>query len=195
MLNMIFRGTAAVLLASAALSTAPVVAQQLSPAVVIVVDMDQVVNQSAAGKAAGTEIQGKITGLQARATTLQNQLKTENDAIVAGQQNKSLVGDAFEQRVRTFQKRQQDAQAELARAEQEIQRSRNYVIQQITQAANPIITTIMRERNASVALQKDATLQHSASLDVSNDVLARLNTALPRVSTTPPAAPAAPAGQ
>lgn len=190
MLHSIVRGTAALLLATATLSTAPAVAQQLSPAVIIIVDMDRIVNESAAGKAAGTELQGKITGLQTRANTLQNQLKTESEAITAGQQNKSLAGPALEQRVRAFQQKQQDAQNEIGRVEQELQRSRAYVIQQITQAANPIITTVMRERNASIALQKDATLQHSASLDMTNDVLARLNTALPRVSTTPPAQPA-----
>lgn len=190
MMHSIIRGVAAVLLAGAALSTAPAVAQQLSPAVIVIVDMDRVVNESAAGKTAGTEIQGKITGLQTRANTLQTQLKTEADAIQAGQANKSLAGAALEQRARAFQQKQQDAQNELARVENDIQRSRGFVIQQITEAANPIITTIMRERNASIALQKDATLQHSASLDVTDDVLARLNTQLPRVSTTPPAQPA-----
>ncbi len=190
MMKLVIRAAAAAVLGLAPLAIAPVAAQQLSPAVIVIVDMDRVVNESAAGKQAGTEIQGKITGLQTRATTLQSQLKTEADAIQQGQANKTLAGPALEQRARAFQQKQQSAQQELGRAEQEIQRSRQFVIQQITQAANPIITTIMRERNASVALQKDATLQHSASLDITNDVIARLNTALPRVSTTPPAQPA-----
>ncbi len=190
MTKMLLRATAALFLASAPAAFAPAMAQQLSPAVIVIVDMDRVVNESAAGKQASTEIQGKITGLQTRASTLQTQLKTDADSIQAGQANKSLAGPALEQRARAFQQKQQDAQNELQRAEQDIQRSRNYVIQQITQGANPIITTIMRERNASIALQKDATLQHSASLDVTNDVVARLNTALPRVSTTPPVATA-----
>lgn len=191
----LLRGIAALFLASAPLALAPAMAQQLSPAIIVIVDMDRVVNESAAGKQAGTEIQGKITGLQSRANTLQSQLKTDADAIQAGQANKSLAGPALEQRARAFQEKQQAAQQELGRAEQDIQRSRQYVVQQINTAANPIITAVMRERNASIALQKDATLQHSASLDVTSDVIARLNTQLPRVSTTPPAPQAAPAGQ
>jgi Skp family chaperone for outer membrane proteins len=192
---MILRALAAMVLASAPLAIAPVAAQQLSPAVIVIVDMDRVVNESAAGKQAGTEIQGKITGLQTRANTLQQQLKTEIEAIQAGEANKTLAGPALEQRARAFQDKQQAAQNELGRAEQDIQRARQFVIQQITTAANPIITTIMRERNASIALQKDATLQHSNALDVTNDVIARLNTQLPRVSTTPPPPPAQPAQQ
>lgn len=170
--------------------SAPVVAQQLSPAIIVIVDMERIVNDSAAGKQAGTEIQTKVTNLQARGTTLQNQLKTEAEAIQAGQANKSLAGAALDQRVQAFGQKQQQAQQEMARLEFDIQRSRQFVIKQISDAANPIVTTIMREKGASIALAEGATLQHSASLDVTNDVVARLNTSLPRVSSTPPAAPA-----
>ena len=189
-MKMLIQTAAALLLATAA---APVVAQQLSPPVIVIVDMDRIVNESAAGKTAATEIQGKITALQTRATTLQTQLKTDADSIQAGQKNNTLTGPALEQRAKAFGDRQQAAQQELARLENDIQRSRQHVIKQITDAANPIITQVMRERGASIALAEGATLQHSASLDVTNDVVTRLNTSLPRVSTTPPAAPAQPA--
>lgn len=179
----------AMLLAAAA---TPAVAQQLSPPVIVIVDMDRVVNESSAGKQAGTEIQTRITGLQTRATTLQTQLKTDADAIQAGQANKTLAGPALEQRAQAFGQKQQQAQQELARLEQDVQRSRQFVIKQITDAANPIITQVMRERGASIALAEGATLQHSATIDVTTDIVTRLNTSLPRVSTTPPAAPAQP---
>lgn len=179
--------------ATLALGTAavPAIAQQLSPPVIVIVDMDRIVNDSAAGKTAGAEIQGKITGLQSRATTLQTQLKTDADAIQAGQANKTLVGPALEQRAQAFGAKQQQAQQEMARLEADIQRSRQFVIKQISDASTPIVTQVMRERGASIALAEGATLQHSASIDVTNDVITRLNTSLPRVSTTPPAQPAA----
>jgi Skp family chaperone for outer membrane proteins len=165
-------------------------AQALPPAVIVVVDLDAVVNTSAAGKLAATELQTRIQALQTRATTLQTQLQTEGTAIGQGQQNKSLAGPALEQRVRAFEERQNAARAELGRGDQEIQRARNFVIQQINTAAQPIITAIMRERGASIALAENATIQVSSSLNVTNDVIARLNTSTPRVSTTPPAQPA-----
>ena len=45
----------------------------------------------------------------------------------------------------------------------------------------------MKERGASIALAEGATLQHSASIDVTADVVARLDKSLPRVSSTAPA--------
>ncbi len=179
----------AVALSSAGLVAAPVAAQQLAPAVVVIVDMDRVFNESAAGRQAATELQGRVQALQARATTLQQQLTSEAQAIQQGQQNNTLTGQALEQRAQAFGQRQQAAQQELGRSEEELGRARNFVLQQLDQAAQPIITQVMRERNAQVALRKEATLQHSAALEVTNDVIARLNQSLPRVSTTPPAQP------
>ena len=173
-----------------AMIAAPAMAQTLSPPVIVIIDLDRVVNESVAGKGAATEIQGKITGLQTRANTLQTQLKTDADSIQAGQANKSLAGPALEQRAQAFGQKQQQAQQEIQRLEQDVQRSRQYVIKQINDAAQPIITQVMRERGASIALAEGATLQHSASIDVTTDVISRINTSLPRVSTTPPAAPA-----
>ncbi len=162
----------------------------LPPAAIVIVDMDRVVSQSAAGKQAMTEIQGKVTAAQTRANALQGQLKTEADAIQAGQANKSLAGPAFDSRVKAFGEKQQSAQRELGRLEGEIQRSRQHVMKQISDGVNPIITAIMKERGATIAMPKAATLQHVAGLEVTTDVIARLDKALPKVSTTPPPAPA-----
>jgi Skp family chaperone for outer membrane proteins len=172
---------------------APAAAQQKAPAaVILVVDMERVVVQSAAGKQAQAEIQTKMNALQTRANALQGQLKTEADAIQAGQANQSLAGPALETRVKAFGDRQQAAQREVGQAENEIQRSRQFVLKQISDAVNPILTVVMREKGANLALPVGATLQHGASLDVTAEIISRLDKALPRVSTTPPAQ--APAG-
>ncbi|PZU47717.1 MAG: outer membrane chaperone Skp [Sphingomonas sp.] len=188
-MTMLFKTVSAALLLGVA--AVPAAAQQLSPPVIVVVDLDRVVNESAAGKQAATELQAKGQQIQTRRTTLAGQLQSEAQAIGQGQQNKTLAGPALEQRVKAFQDKENAANQELGRAQEDLARSQRYVIEQITNAANPIITQVMRERGASIALQKGATIQHSASLEVTNDVIGRLNTSLPRVSITPPAAPPA----
>ena len=45
----------------------------------------------------------------------------------------------------------------------------------------------MQRRGANVLLEVGATLATAASIDVTNDVLAALNTALPTVATVAPA--------
>jgi Skp family chaperone for outer membrane proteins len=178
---------AAALLITGALP-APALAQSAPAATIIVVDIERVVSQSAAGKQAMGEIQGKVTTLQTRANALQGQLKTEADAIQAGQASKSLAGPALETRVKAFGDKQQSAQQEVGRLENEIQRSRQFVLQQISDGVGPIVSQIMKERGANIALPKGATLQHAAALDVTTEVISRLDKSLPKVSTTPPPA-------
>ncbi|WP_448582014.1 OmpH family outer membrane protein [Thermaurantiacus sp.] len=184
-------------LAAGLLLAAPfeVAAQQLSPAVIVVVDLDRVVNESAAGKAAATDLQARAATLNARRNTLAQQLKTDAEAIQQGQQNKTLAGPALEARVKAFQDKENAANAELQRGQEDLARAQQHVVQQITSAAQPIITQIMREKGATIVLAERAALQHASSLNITNDVLARLNAALPKVSTTAPPPQQPPAGQ
>jgi len=171
---------------------APAFAQTLPAAVVIIVDMDQVFANSAAGKQAQTELKTKLDAIQARVGQLRTSLGTEEQQL--GQSRPQAPGaalTAWETKARDFTARKTQAEQEVQKREQDFQAARQYVLQQINDAAQPIITTIMKERGATVALAQGATLQNSASLDVTNDVVARIDKSLPRVSTTPPAAPAA----
>jgi len=177
--------------AAGLLMGAPAMAQKLPPASMLVADVDRVVAESSAGVAAAQELQARNTTLRTRLTTLQTQLRTEAEAIQAGQANNSLTGAALETRVKSFQGRQQAAQKELETGQAQLQASQNYVSQQIGQALQPILATMLRERGATIIVPASAVLQHAAGLDATADLLARLNVALPRVSTTPPAAPAA----
>jgi len=179
----------AAIVIAAGVAPVAVQAQTLPPAVIVVVDMDQVFNSSAAGKQAQAELKAKVDAMQARATTLRTQFGAEEEALGKSQPapTNTAARPAWEAKVRDFQSRQQTAQTELSNREKEFQASRQFVLKQITDASNPIITTLMRERGASIAMPEGATLQHSASIDVTNDLVARLDKALPRVSTTAPA--------
>jgi len=167
-------------------------AQTVPAATVIIVDMDQVILNSAAGKAASTELKTKSDALQARATSLQTQFGNEEQALAKSQPAQGAapaVITEFQAKARDYSSRRQAAEAEINNRSRDFQASRQYVIKQIQDGANPVISTIMRERGASIVMAEGATLQHSASIDVTADVTARLDRSLPRVSTVAPAAP------
>ena len=189
MKNLLKSAAFAATLLAASVSPVAVQAQTLPPAVIIIVNMDQVFNASAAGKQAQAELKSKVDAMQARANTLRTQFGAEEEALAKSQPapTNTAARPAWEAKVRDFQSRQQTAQTELSNREKEFQASRSYVLKQITDASNPIISTLMRERGASIAMPEGATLQHAASIDVTNDLVARLDKALPRVSTTAPA--------
>jgi outer membrane protein len=162
-------------------------AQRLPGAVVAVVDTNRIYRECTACRAAQTQLQTQATTLQNRQQTLANQLRPEGEQLQQALQ--ALAGKqpdaALRQRVEAFEQRQQQANQELAQSQQRIQSTQAHVLQQINQRLDPIMNQAMTARGANVALPVDATLAHAATIDITNDVLARLNQALPSVSVTP----------
>ena len=184
----------ALALASAATVAAPVAAQTLPPAVIVVVNLDQVFQDSAAGKIAQTELKTRLDGIQSRLASLRTSFGAEEQTLGKAQPAQGAtpaVIQAWQAKVKDFTTRKTQAEQELQKRDQDFQASRQYVLKQINDGAQPIITQIMKERGASIAVPEGATLQHAASIDVTTDVIARLDKSLPRVSSTAPAAPAA----
>jgi outer membrane protein len=159
-------------------------------AAIVVVDMDRIAAESAASKSAEPQLKAKFDSVQSRAKQLGDQFRAEYESLQKAQP--SMAKEAVQAKARELQQRQATAETEVRTKEQDYARSVQYVRQQILQAVNPIITAVMREKGASVALDRNVTLATAASLDVTTDVLTRLNAALPRVGITPPAAPAQP---
>jgi uncharacterized membrane protein affecting hemolysin expression len=62
-----------------------------------------------------------------------------------------------------------------------------HVQKQIADKLGPIYTQVMQRRGANMMVEIGQTLASGASLDVTNDVLTALNSALPSVATTAPA--------
>jgi outer membrane protein len=164
-------------------------AQAIPAAVIAVVDLDKVTANCNACKAANSALQAQVTGYQTREKALAGPLQTEQKAIQA--QIDALNGKepdaALKNRVAAFQTKQQQAAEELQRQQQQIKNNQLYIQKQIADKLGPIYTQVMQRRGANVMVEIGATLASGANLDVTNDVLTALNTALPSVSTTAPA--------
>lgn len=180
-------GSALAALSLAIPAAAP--AQRLGAAVVVVVDTQRVFSECTACKAAQTQLQTQLQQIQQRAQQLGQPIETEAVAIRTAAGGKAPDA-ALQTRITALQGKQTAAQQELAGREQAFQRNRAYVAQQINARLDPIINQVMTARGASLALDTQATLARSASMDVTNEVLAALNQQLPSVSVNAPAAPA-----
>lgn len=176
-------------------------AQKAPGAVIVVVDTERVYRECTACVAAQSQLQGLITSSRTRAQQLGEPLQTEGQSLeqaaaaLAKQTGTARTSgeNALKTRVEAFQQRRTAAQQEMAQLEQNIQSTQANVVRQINERLNPIISQVMSQKNANLALDTNTTLARSANLDVTNDVLAALNSALPSVSVTP--LPAPPAGQ
>lgn len=176
-------------LAASILPTAAT-AQAIPGAVIAVVDLEKVTSQCNACKTATAALRSQATALQSRQQALVAPLQTEQKAIQAAidalPQGKEPDA-ALKQRAAAFQTKYQQAQEEVARSEQQIQRNQAYINQQVREKLGPIYSQVMQRRGANLMVETGTTLATSTALDVSNDVLAALNTAMPTLQTTAPA--------
>jgi outer membrane protein len=185
------------LLISAAIAASTILpatanAQAVPAAVIAVVDLDKVSSQCNACKTAAAALRSQATALETRQKSLATPLQTEQKSIQTAID--ALGGKepdaALKTRANSFQTRYQQAQEEIARSGQQIQRNQAYIAQQVRDKLGPIYQQVMQRRGANVMVEVGTTLATSSSLDVTNDVLAALNAALPTIQTTAPAAPA-----
>jgi outer membrane protein len=173
-------------------------AQAIAPAVVAVVDVRRILEQCTACVAANAQLQSQAQQLQARGQQLATPLEAEGralqtavNAIPQGQQPDA----ALSARITAFQTAQTNAQTEIQGRQDTLQRNRQFVLQQIEPRLNAVVVQVMQQRGATIAIDRAATMAINPAVEVTDAVLALLNTQLPSVSTTAPPPPAAPAGQ
>ena len=186
----------AALAASTVLVPAAASAQTLPAPVIAVVNIQRAQTQCNACKTALTQLQTQLTGLQTLQRTLEAPLRTEATAIQTAVQALSgrTPDAALQARATAFQKKQDDAQRQLAARQQTFERNRAHVLEQINTRLEPAVASVQARRGATIVLDATQTLRSAPALDVTADVIAALNASLTTISTTAPAQ-AAPTGR
>ena len=176
-------------LAAAVLAPTAASAQNIPAAIVAVVNLERVTAECTSCKTASAALRSQVTALENRQRALATPLETEAKSIQAAVDAlKGAQPDAaLQARVRAFQQKQQQGSQEVQRQQQQIQRNQAYIQQQIGQKLGPIYRQVMQRRGANLMVETGTTLAAGSSLDVTNDVLAALNAALPTIVTTAPA--------
>lgn len=189
-MNKFVFGAAFAALAIAVPASAP--AQRLGAAVVAVIDTARIFRECNACRTAQTQLQQQVDQARQRAQQLGQPLQTEGQSLENSL--KALGGKApdaaLQGRIQAFQTRQNTANQELQNRQATIQRNQQFVAQQINTKLDPIIKSVMQSRGANIAVDMQATLATSPSIDVTNDVMAQLNQQLTSINVNAPAAPA-----
>jgi Skp family chaperone for outer membrane proteins len=190
------------LLASAVFAAAIVTpsvtsAPALPGAIIAVVDLEKVTNDCNACKTAAAALRTQVDALQKRQAALGTPLSAEQKSIQAAIDalNGKEPDEALKTRIRAFQTKQQQGSQELSAQEQQVQRNQQYIQKQIADKLGPIYQSVMQKHGANILMEVGSTLASSTSVDVSSEIIAGLNVALPTIQTAAPAEPAQPQGR
>jgi len=186
----IFKSALLAATAAASIAATPALAADSS---VLVVDFDQLFQNSTAGQSGSQQIKAKYNGLvQQHQNVLKTAVNSYNAQVEAIKKAtkpgaRPTPTPALEQAGQRVQQEQET----LQQIQGEVNEVAAYVRSQIIDHARPIAEQIRAERKASVVISKDSALASDPQSDITGTLLQRLNSAFTTPSITLPQAPAA----
>jgi outer membrane protein len=177
-------------------ATAPVVAgPPLTPPTVAVVDMQRVLVESAAGKSIQSQLDTERRKIRDQITRMQDELKSQQNQFI--RTRSVMAPEAANEQQQQLQRKEADAQRTLQERQEAFQKGESDAVNVVGDNMRDIVQQIAAERHLGLVVRKEVVISMSdKNMDITDDVVQRLNTKLPSVTVTIPApgtVPAAPA--
>ncbi|WP_164516440.1 OmpH family outer membrane protein [Minwuia thermotolerans] len=159
-------------------------AQSNPPAVIATMDSQRILREAKAGKSVASQIKSFIDELQAVIKREDEALKARQDEL--RQQAAILSPDALEQRRAELQQSFNDAQRMVQDRRVAIDQTRQQALEVIKGQMLDIIEELQQERDFNVVLDRSSYSWALPSLDITDEIVKRLDQRLPSVSVARP---------
>jgi Skp family chaperone for outer membrane proteins len=181
--------------ATAAVSLVAVPALAADSGAVLTVDVDQMFQNSVAGKSGSQQLSAKYNPILQQRQTELNTAITAYNAQVTTLKAATKPGAAPQPTPAFLQARDrvQAAQDAVQEVEQGVNQLAGYVRTQIIDHARPVAEQIRGERKATAVIAKDSALASDPANDITSALVQRLDASFTTPSITPPQQAATPA--
>lgn len=163
---------------AAVLAFAPV-AQAAEGTTIAVVNIQQIMRDSTAAKSARDQLEGKRKAFQTEISKKEEQMQKEYQEL--GKQRSVLSKSAFEEKARAFDKKNTEVQKEVQSKKATLDNAFEHTLNDIQKVVTDIIADLAKEKNFDAAIPSSQILYYDPKLDISAEVLKRLNDKLPKL--------------
>lgn len=174
----------ALCLAIGALAPASAAQAQERPLVIIVVDFQRIVRESAAAATVRRQIDELRTAYQGEFTRIEEELRAVEGELA--EQRPVLPDEEFLRRRREFEQRVTEAQRQAQYRRAELDGALDQAMNQIQSSLLDVIATLAERERANVVLSRSNVVMVDQELDFTEEALAELNTQLPHVDVSIP---------
>jgi len=154
-----------------------------------VLDVQVILRDAAAVKDIREQITKYGTKFEEEIEKERNEIRNANQELA--RQRTILSPEAFAGKRQQFEQRVVDVQKLVQQRQQELDVSRNEAMNTVNQAYMKIVSDIAVERNLALIVRKDQTAFSTPALDVTKEILDRLDKQLPKVKVAEPGKDAA----
>jgi len=155
-------------------------AQQMEPTVIAVVDIQRLLHESRAGQSIERQMESMrqtfADGISQRESGLRQEEKDLQEQAAL------LAPEVLAERRRLFEEKVVALQRDVRAQQQALEQSYGSGVDQVRQAIVEILSAMVDERGIDLVVPQTAVLVGTRSLDITDDVLARLDERLPAVT-------------
>ncbi len=165
---------------------------ELPPAgtMIVVVDIQQLLRESNAGTSIRGQADRQRALLQGEVAQQENTIRAQQQELVRQQPN--LSPEQFNQRRRAIEQRIGELERSVQERRRVLDQSFGEAMNQFQRQTSEIIGEIVQEKQYLLVMNREAIVGFSSVLDITPEVMRRLNLRLATVSVNIPTAPAAP---
>lgn len=151
---------------------------------IAVIDMKRVRQQSTAMISIREQIGTYRTNFQAEVQSEEEALRVANQELA--RQRSILSAEAFAEERRKFEERLSSVQRNVQKRRQDLELAREQATTEVQNHLNEIVAALAEERRIGLVLPRAQTVLAIRSLEITDDVISRLNESLPSVNVQSP---------
>lgn len=175
-----FKKLTTALFMAASLAFAPAA---MAEPVILVFDVDRAIALSKAGQSMAKQLEAQVEKVRADEAKALKGLQSEAEKIK--EQQKLLAPEALQKRVEELQMKEVERRRSLNEKSQSIQAGGQRAAAEIVKVAEKELSEISKERKADIVMRRDAVFFASPSIDVTNELVSRLDKKLSKVTVKP----------
>lgn len=146
----------------------------------VVVNVQQIMQKATAAAAARDQLKAKQKQFQDEVSKQESALQKEDQELA--KQRTVLAAEAFQQKVTEFRTKAANVQRDVQDKRAKLTKAFDSAITTIQKNVTDIIAAMAKEQGFSVAIPASQILYYDPSLDITSEVLTRLNKQLPSMN-------------
>ncbi|HYZ27036.1 MAG TPA: OmpH family outer membrane protein [Geminicoccaceae bacterium] len=154
-------------------------AQKLPPTVAAVIDYQRILRDAAAARSIRDQIEARRKAYQEEISKEEQRLHEADKAFA--EQRSVLSPEAFAEKRRDFEQEVAKVQRMVQERRRELDRLSVTALNEVKQALVEIVTSIAKERGFNLVLPSSEVLFFARALDLTEEVLGKLDARLPKV--------------
>ena len=151
--------------------------------IILVFDVDRAITQSKAGRSMASQLEEQVAKVRADEGDIFKGLQSEAEKLK--EQQKLLAPEALQKKVEELRMKEVEGRRSLNEKSQSSQAGGQRAAAEILKIAEEELSAISKERKADIVMRSDAVFFASPAINVTAELVSRLDKRLTKVNVTP----------